>query len=474
MLNFGNERAQEAENPKHGSFIADIWKQFCEINIASPNTRPEESVSPSKSVTAADQKNIARLEEQVRLLKVSPEEGRVLFQQIHGADMAPDKKSGWSADSFAKMGLRPELGNPAYYGHKTIKGVAFLDVDDTQSNHREWTPHSALDRALFIIECAQQGIAVVPVTGSPMTGGDRGYGVDGRLADGELFSTQLLFTSGGAAGYGLEGGEYGKISGYQREVQKQIDAYVGRWQEVHDLFMSVAEEIFIEQLGEGWATNAENLAEFNKFSIAAERFVEPALNIPFATVQSYFPLENADQSGRVNFYLNVPSDDGRLYPLIDAIDSRFRKELQDKGFVGLTCFPGYVSSFGEGDHITQWSYDIGVVSKQWALFGLKRFEEYFGIPLDAFATISFGGDGTNDPHFVPNFGEVIKKQAPELLSPHGVFLVQTSKEQERIAESVIALGWPKDRLIVLSEESHGTLWCERLRNGLRESLVLSD
>jgi hypothetical protein len=160
--------------------------------------------------------------------------------------------------------------------------------------------------------------------------------------------------------------------------------------------------------------------------------------------------------------------------LIDEIDSRFREELQENCFEGITCFPGYMSSFGKGELITQWCYDIGVVSKQWALCGLKRFEDYFGIPLDVFATISFGGDGQNDPHFVPNFEQVIKKQAPGLLSPIGVFLVQTSKEQERIVESVKRLGWPKDRLIVLSEESHGTLWCERLRNGLRESLVLLD
>jgi len=126
-----------------------------------------------------------------------------------------------------------------------------------------------------------------------------------------------------------------------------------------------------------------------------------------------------------------------------------------------------VSSFGEGEHITQWSYDIGVVSKQWALRGLKRFEDYFGIPLDVFATISFGGDGPNDRHFVPNFEQVIKKQAPGLLSPIGVFLVQTSKEQDRIVESVEKFGWPQDRILALSG---GGLWCQRLREGLREGL----
>jgi len=455
MLNNFIEQAQQS------------WRQWCDINIASPNQNPQESVAPSQRVTAADLKNIAQLDELVRLLGEEPEKGRKFFQQIFGAGMAPDQKEGWSADSLEQMGLHPLLVNPAYYGHKTIKGVVFLDIDDTQSNHREWTPYAALDRTLFMIECAQKGIAVVPVTGSPMTGGDRGYGIDGRVANGELFPTQLLFTSGGAEGYGLEGGEYRLISGYQREVQKQIDSYAGRWQEVHDLFMEVAKDVFIEQLGKEWATNEVNLAEFNQMSIAAERFVEPVLNIPFTTVQSYFPLEDADQSGRVNFYLNVPSDDERLYPLIDEIDSRFLEELQKIGLDGITCFPGYVSSFGEGEHITQWSYDIGVVSKQWALRGLKRFEDYFGIPLDVFATISFGGDGPNDRHFVPNFEQVIKKQAPGLLSPIGVFLVQTSKEQDRIVESVEKFGWPQDRILALSG---GGLWCQRLREGLREGL----
>ncbi len=73
MLNNFIEQAQQS------------WRQWCDINIASPNQNQQESVAPSQRVTAADLKNIAQLKELVRLLGEDPEKGREIFQQIFGA-----------------------------------------------------------------------------------------------------------------------------------------------------------------------------------------------------------------------------------------------------------------------------------------------------------------------------------------------------------------------------------------------------
>lgn len=473
MFGLQNGPGQESQEFAHHCFFQKARERWREINIARPATEPQETLRTPKKWTDADKRNIVRLEELSRGLKENPREGMTHFRDIYGPEMSPYEKYGWSADSFSQLGLHPELGNPAYYGHKTIKGVVFLDVDDTQSNQKHWTPQSALDRALFIIELAQKGTVVVPVTGSPMTGGDPGFGIDCRLENGELFPTHLLFTSGGSEGYALEGNTYDLMAGYQRDVQRQTDAYVGRWKDIHEIFMTVAEEVFQEKLGDRWAFDRDNLAEFNHLGIAAQRFVESVEKIQFATDSAYKPYSEAEQSGGVAYYLTLPSDTKRFWSVLDAIGEKLQANLDKAGLGGLTCFPGYVSSFGVGEHVAQGSIEVSASSKQAALLGFKQFEARYGIPLDAFATISFGGDGPNDPFFVPNFEQVIKEQAPGLLTPRGVFLIQTSEIQERIAESVRTLGWPDDRIVVLSD-SDGHLWCDRLRRGLSKTLAHGD
>ena len=403
----------------------------------------------------------------MRLLREAPGQGSAFFQSHLGDHFHPDRTEHWSAEAFSRLGIHSDLANPAYLGHRTIKGVAFLDIDETQSNFKHWSPRSALDRALFIIEMAQQGFVVVPVTGSPFSGGDPRFNIDDRISRGELFATPLLITDGGAQAHLLREGGYRLSEQYQKEVKGVIRQHKGNWHTLHDVFKQQAEETIAHHLGTEWSRDPGAVKEFNERNLATKKMSSPVAEIPVVMVQRFTPVAEADELGRVNFYVTLPANEQQARKIIAAIDTRFREYLEENEMAGLTCFAGFQQSFGFGEHVTQFSFDVGAISKGLALPSLRMFESIYGIPVDARAQLWFGGDGANDIFFVKNFDQHIARVAPGLLAPRGTFLVQPGWEQEELKKGVIAHGWPEHRVVQLRD---GGLWCERLRAGFREVL----
>lgn len=470
--------ADNAPSRAQSCQLAQLWRDWCEVNIASPSTpSPATSTTPSLRAatpslraTAQDIRAIGQLEELVRLLREEPEDGIAFFKSRFGEDFHPDQRELWSQDTFAQLGLHPALASPAAYGHRTIKGIAFLDVDETQSNFKNWTPRSALDRALFVIEMAQQGLAVVPVTGSPFADGDPRFNISDRIERGELFMTPLLITDGGAEAHLLGERGYHLSEHYQREVGPIIQHHAGNWQTLHDDFTRIAETIIAKRLGTEWSKNLDAIDDFNQRSLTTERIYEAVTEVPPVMVQRFTPVHEADHHGRINFYVTLPAREREAREVIAEIDRTFASHLKDQGIDGLSCFPGFQHSFGVGNEVIQFSFDVGVISKSLAVHSLRLFETTYGLPIDARAPIWFGGDGANDIFFVKNFDQSVARSAPGLLSPRGPFLIQPGWEREEVKKGVIAHGWAEDQVIELPE---GGLWCERLRAGFREAEALS-
>jgi hypothetical protein len=462
---------QDNQPLSHYSPVCRLIASSLDRIRAEPTHAPS-SAHESTQISFRDIGSISRLSELVALLGRASDEGRDLFNQIYGAVVDPfceGPQGGWSHDSFSVIGLHPRLASPAYHGHRTIKGVIFLDVDDTQTNFKRWSPHAALDRALFHIEMAQKGIAVVSVTGSPYTGGDPRHSIDYRIARGELFKTPFIITNGGAEARALVNDGYQEVTRYQHEVERVKREKGGNWQQLHDDFIRIAERIIGTHLDYGWSTRSDAVREFNERSISTKRIEAELREIPPVIVQRYTPVDEADRNGRINFYITLPADNENAKIIIAEIDDVFKEYLKEREITGIACFPGFQQSFGFGDHVIQFSYDIGVISKALALRSLNTdLEKAYGIPLDVTAKIFFGGDGFNDIFFLTNFDENVRRQAPGLLSPAGKFLVQPGFEQHEVVDGVKNI-WPEERVVVLSEQ-HGELWCERLRIGYREIL----
>ncbi len=447
-------------------FIADSMEKI----RAEPTLEPSSVPSPTQ-ISFQDIGNISRLTELVASLRRGSEEGTELFRQIFGSTVDPfhpGPQDGWSYQSFSELGLHSCLASPAYYRHRTIKGVVFLDLDDTQTNFKRCSPHAALDRALFLIEMAQKGVAIVTVTGSSFTGGDPRHSIENRIASGELFMTPLMITNGGSEARVLVGDRYEQVMRYQREVERVRRERGGNWQQLHDDFVRIAENIINSHLAKGWSTKPEAVIEFNERSISTKRIDDAIAEVPPIMVQRYTPLEGAERNGRIHFYITLPAEIEQARTIITEIDREFKECLQGKGVTGIASFPGFQQSFGIGEHVIQFSYDIGSISKEIALRALNcDLERAFGIPLDVKATISFGGDGSNDVFFLNDFDENVRRQAPGLLNPKGKFLIQPGFEQQEVAAGVKKL-WPQERVVILSNQ-HGQLWCERLRAGYDEN-----
>ena len=434
------------------------------------------TMHPPEKATSGDYTAVERLRVLSRLLRDEPERGKEQFQKIFGGEVDPGNPQGWSQESFQQLGLHQKQANPAYWGCPTLKLVAFLDVDNTQIGPGNWGPADALHRAALIIELAQKGYALVPVTGSQFSSGDPRFDIEARIANGQLFPTPFLIVDGGAKAYSMKGEGYVQSPRYQGLVERVINQQ-DRWEVVDRIFVEVAQEVIEGRIDSDWQSSPRAKTEFNEMHTSAGMTPPEGEGVPVVIAREFCSISQAPTSGQLGYDITLPRDlsndpgDSNASAIVKEIDQQFQLRLKAEGIEGLSCFSGFqYLENANTEAIVRFYYGVGATSKELALRSFADVERAYGIPMDALnCKITVGGDGLNDTLFARNIESNVATSMPGRIDPTPpMFLIQPSRESDSLKEGVIKEGFPEEQILVLPKDQGGLI--AQLRAGLMGKL----